>query len=517
MTPSYLRVQIDGREMADFLILIDASVTHELNRHPECVLRYRQPPSSRYFYEPDIGKTFVAKAVDAEGAELELFNGLLARVDADWEMNGSCVMTFRAVGHSYKLDTQANSQTFNHLGLQDCAARLLADQAGDYVCTEPGNLMLIQYDETDWSFVHRLVDRYGGFLRVKGTRVDIFDEFQPEVVDLSWRAENGLQSLRTTGQLKPHLTFGVNFDTSRATSEQTDMNITEVSAEESVPDLRSGAYDGSANLGLTTGVWDKFLSGTHDKFADLLGRESERQIIHTCTIEGESRAPEILVGGKVNLTGDLDVPGHYGVFKVVHTWVPALGYRNRFWATPYKKYLNPVRPNPARNFGPVVARVAEIGCPHERCVYVRVNFIWNNNNDTGWVKVLTPNAGAGRGFCFTPEVGDQVLVAFDGGDSCRPFILGSLWNGVDHAPLEDLHGGEYQNNDIKRIVTKSGNRLVFDDKDGQETMVMATPNHVRVSLFDGGQTLLLHSDGNINIHAGGTIHMRCAQFLREVG
>jgi hypothetical protein len=48
-------------------------------------------------------------------------------------------------------------------------------------------------------------------------------------------------------------------------------------------------------------------------------------------------------------------------------------------------------------------------------------------------------------------------------------------------------------------------------------MVMATPNHVRVSLFDGGRTLLLHSDGDIKIHAGGTVHMRCNQFLREVG
>ena len=66
-------------------------------------------------------------------------------------------------------------------------------------------------------------------------------------------------------------------------------------------------------------------------------------------------------------------------------------------------------------------------------------------------------------------------------------------------------------------LSVNGNRLVFDDKPGKETMVMATPNHVRVSLFDGGQTLLLHSDGDVHIHAGGTVHMKCKQFLREVG
>jgi type VI secretion system secreted protein VgrG len=84
-------------------------------------------------------------------------------------------------------------------------------------------------------------------------------------------------------------------------------------------------------------------------------------------------------------------------------------------------------------------------------------------------------------------------------------------------PLEPLHGKERENNDIKRITTKSGNRLVMDDKDGKETIVMATPKHVRVSLFDGGSTLVLHSDGDIHINAGGTVHMKCSKFLREVG
>ena len=125
--------------------------------------------------------------------------------------------------------------------------------------------------------------------------------------------------------------------------------------------------------------------------------------------------------------------------------------------------------------------------------------------------------GADRGICFVPELGDEVYVAFRDGDPCRPYVIGSLWNGVDTAPLEDVFGGEASHNDVKRIVTKSGNRIVFDDVSGNETVVVAGPQHVRVSLFDGDRTLVLHSDGDIHINAGGTVHIKAAKFLREIG
>jgi hypothetical protein len=41
---------------------------------------------------------------------------------------------------------------------------------------------------------------------------------------------------------------------------------------------------------------------------------------------------------------------------------------------------------------------------------------------------------AGGTLAFTPEVGDEVVVAFVQADTQRPFIIGSLWNGSDKAP-----------------------------------------------------------------------------------
>jgi uncharacterized protein involved in type VI secretion and phage assembly len=43
-----------------------------------------------------------------------------------------------------------------------------------------------------------------------------------------------------------------------------------------------------------------------------------------------------------------------------------------------------------------------------------------------WARVVRPAAEANF---LAPAVGDEVLIAFEGGSLDQPFVLGSLWNG----------------------------------------------------------------------------------------
>ncbi len=71
---------------------------------------------------------------------------------------------------------------------------------------------------------------------------------------------------------------------------------------------------------------------------------------------------------------------------------------------------------------------------------VQVSLPWlGGSNDNYWAPVATMMSGNGRGSWFMPEVGDEVLLAFDHGDSGHPYVVGFLWNGQDTPPTTDTH------------------------------------------------------------------------------
>jgi uncharacterized protein involved in type VI secretion and phage assembly len=96
---------------------------------------------------------------------------------------------------------------------------------------------------------------------------------------------------------------------------------------------------------------------------------------------------------------------------------------------------------------------------------VKVKFPWRDNSDESyWARIATLMAGDGRGSFFLPEVGDEVLVAFDHGDVNHPYVLGSLWNGVDKPPETNDDG----KNNIRKIRSRSGHEIIFDDNNMQK-------------------------------------------------
>jgi uncharacterized protein involved in type VI secretion and phage assembly len=69
---------------------------------------------------------------------------------------------------------------------------------------------------------------------------------------------------------------------------------------------------------------------------------------------------------------------------------------------------------------------------------VQVSFPFlGGQNESYWAPVATLMSGGGRGSWFMPELGDEVLVAFNQDDPAHPHILGYLWNGEDQPPETD--------------------------------------------------------------------------------
>ena len=74
-----------------------------------------------------------------------------------------------------------------------------------------------------------------------------------------------------------------------------------------------------------------------------------------------------------------------------------------------------------------------------------------------WARVCVPMAGMLAGAYYIPNVGDEVLVAFEHGDVNAPYILGSLWNAIQRPPLPSPLP------QIRTTRTLVGNQIVFTE------------------------------------------------------
>ena len=111
-----------------------------------------------------------------------------------------------------------------------------------------------------------------------------------------------------------------------------------------------------------------------------------------------------------------------------------------------------------------------------------------------WARLATLMGGNNRGSWFIPDVDDEVLVAFEGGDPRRPYVLGGLWNGRD-TPPESMDGAG--NNYKKVIRSRNGVKVTLDDQDGQENLILETPGGQKMTLRDGpGSVEIVDSNGN---------------------
>ncbi len=119
---------------------------------------------------------------------------------------------------------------------------------------------------------------------------------------------------------------------------------------------------------------------------------------------------------------------------------------------------------------------------------VKLEYPWLDQSlRSEWVAVASGMAGGGRGIFMMPELGDEVVVAFQHGHFEHPVVLGFLWNGVDRPPAEDPRE--------RTICSKNGHRITFVD---------STPGSGDAGCLiieDAHKNRITLSNGKIALHA----------------
>lgn len=124
---------------------------------------------------------------------------------------------------------------------------------------------------------------------------------------------------------------------------------------------------------------------------------------------------------------------------------------------------------------------------HPGMVKVRLLFGDQEQSDLGWVPVAVPYAGKEFGSYLLPEIGTRVVLAFHMGHAKSPCVIGCLWDQTNVLPPETAN----ENNTVKTVITKGGNRITVSDEEGKEKITVKTKGELMLMLDDENQQLSL--------------------------
>jgi uncharacterized protein involved in type VI secretion and phage assembly len=151
---------------------------------------------------------------------------------------------------------------------------------------------------------------------------------------------------------------------------------------------------------------------------------------------------------------------------------------------------------------------------------VKLRLPWRGDEfETDWVRIATPMAGNDRGIYFLPEVGDEVLVAFDRDDIRFPYVLGVLWSKTDSPPETNADG----KNRIRLIKTPGGHLLKFVDHENQDVILIQLADGKKVEIKsegihidDGANKITLDAKaGTVSIEAKSTLTLKAPKIAIE--
>ncbi|WP_452219805.1 type VI secretion system Vgr family protein [Lacinutrix salivirga] len=219
---------------------------------------------------------------------------------------------------------------------------------------------------------------------------------------------------------------------------------------------------------------------------------------------------EAIESNQIKITASSDNPGvmltnvvsvlksHYRVTKVTHSYSNTGEYKNVFEASS----LN-VNAYPKTNINAIpksetqLAKVTENADP-EGLGRIKVEFAWQKSIGltTPWIRIVSPHTGNDKGFHFIPEIGEEVLIGFEGGHAEKPYMLGSLYHSN-----QKPSSWKTNSNDIKAIRTRSGHTIELNDAKGEESITITDINGNIVNIDTASNNITITALENMTLNS----------------
>lgn len=384
------------------------------------------------------------------------------------------------------LKFKSSRRVFQQQSLKDILATVF-DDAGFSSHYKLGSLpsntrtYCIQYDETDFDFVHRLLAEEGVHYYFRhtssGHTLYLHDASNPyDSASVAKVEHKNVRSgsLPLINEWTRHKRFhgtsiaAANYD--YANSQLVDSGVK--SSKHSIANNHS--------LSLSHFPVDTITGDFKDLSSTVVNTRLAQMEADYSKVEGRSFIEDWELGTEFELSAhpDSGATGKFVLTRIVHTIEAkeqAAQYDNVFEAHPSDM---PSYPKPIPK--PVIAGLqtatvvgTETGEPqHDAQGRIKIQFPWDTeagDSPSCWVRVAQGMAGASLGMQFIPRAGEEVIVSFLNNDPDQPVVTGALYNSTHQPPYAEQNSTK---SGIKSQLGSQPNELYFDDKKDNELIYL---------------------------------------------
>jgi len=436
------------------------------------------------------------------------FRGIVMQVEADRFSGHTGNIIISGTSPTIILDNGPHCKSWEKKAIKNIAQDVLKHFPQDLLQpqvspTYPETLAYtVQYKQTAWQFLNFLCSSYGEWLYYDGNQLQIGAPKASEATALTFgsnisRFSMALQVQPANSQMMAY--DYLNHDVYTSTPQS-------IESKAGLNDLGRHVFQASNNVYATQPkMWNNQFVSNKKQLDDSINIRMAMQSSNTVRFSGSSAHPGVKIGGNINIQGQNlynmagESYGEYTVLSISHYFDGQGNYNNDFTAVPSTIKLPPVKAGTMPHSETQSAMVTDNHDP-KGLGRVRVKFHWMNGTEkTPWIRVTSPHGGGGKGMFFIPEVGEEVIVGFEGDSPIKPYIIGTVYHGKA--------SNAYSNaaNDVKALQTRSGNKVIMNDKDGS---VFVEDKDGNSMLIDGAGNITVKSNKTVLIDATNEITLK---------
>jgi type VI secretion system secreted protein VgrG len=444
------------------------------------------------------------------------FRGIVMQVEADRFSGHTGNIVISGCSPTIVLDNGPHCKSWEKKAIKNIAQDVLKHFPQDLLQAQvapayPETLAYtVQYKQTAWQFLNYLCSSYGEWLYYDGNQLQLGALKSSEATALTFGSNISRFSMAL--QVQPANSQMMAYD--YLNHEVYNSKPQSIESKAGLNDLGRHVLQASNNVYSTQPkIWNNQFVSNKKQLDDAINIRTAMQSSNTVRFSGSSSHPGVKIGGSINVDGrnlynlSGENYGEYTVLSISHYFDGHGNYNNDFTAVPSGIKLPPVKPAGTPHSEAQSAMVTDNHDP-KGLGRVRVKFHWMNGTEkTPWIRVTSPHGGGGKGMFFIPEVGEEVIVGFEGDSPTKPYIVGTVYHGK--ASNTYSNGG----NDVKALQTRSGNKVVMNDADGSVFIEDKDGNSV---MLDGAGNITVKANKKVWIDAKEEIKFTTKNMIIEV-